>query len=253
MKLESFFVSSLSYNELHRLCTEVVASVDEFFGSHDFLKQLRDQIEARAEDLRRSLDQDDRNELTQEIREADDQRDDAYRAIRAGVEFAVRHFDPKTQEAGELLSSLLAKYGQGMLEVGYGEQTTLADALLGVLAEPQNVQALKQTGLDGFVNQFQEKQDAFKELVRRRQDAEAADDLPPRRAIRAELHEHLMLTEAAIQFVLKIANPENKEVVARTINERTQEIVIPARARNTRKANASSTNDEPVADPVPLA
>lgn len=248
MNVSSFSLSYLNNNELHRLSIEVIETIDEFMSANAMLQNVRNAIEARATDLRRALDRDPKNELTNEIRQADDDRDNAFRALRAGIEFSERHFEEKTRSAGEQLSEVLSKYGERMLLAGYGEQTTLTDALLAALAEPTSVEALKQTNLSDFVARLQQAQDTFKQLVRRRQEADASDDLPPRRITRATLRDHLDFVERIFAFYL-VTEPASVEQAVRTLNERTQDILTPAKARHTRNAN-ENVNDEQMEEPV---
>ena len=174
--------------------------------------------------------------MSLEIRVADDERDDAFRALRAGVEFAKQHFNESTRNAGAELEALLDTYGRGMLEAGYGEQTTLADSLLDTLTEPASAAAVDQAGLAEFVTLFREKQAAFKELVRRRQEDEANNDVPRLRVTRDAIHDHLNLVESILQFMLA-TEPAAVESAVRSLNERVQEITVPAKSRRTRQAN----------------
>ena len=248
MNLESFTVSYLNHNELHRLSMEVVSTIDEFFGEDAFLKKVRDQIATRAVELRRSLDRVSKNSLTDGIRLADEERDDAFRALRAGVEFAKQHFNESTRDAGLKLDAILKTYGRDMLDAGYGEQTTLADALLDALTDPTNAAAIEQAELVEFVARFREKQAAFKELVRRRQESEATSDVPRLRETRAAIHDHLILIESILQFLVA-TEPAAVEPAIRTLNERVQDITVLSKSRRTRDANAEVEHAELAAEP----
>ena len=130
MKVESFSFGLLSHNELHRLCGEMNSTFNEFSSDDPLLAEIHADIQSRSDEYRQLLDRESGSSLTREVRQADDDRDDAFRALKAGIEFAEQHFEPQTREAGQHLSQLVEQYGHGMLEAGYGEQTTLADALL---------------------------------------------------------------------------------------------------------------------------
>ena len=102
--------------------------------------------------------------------------------------------------------------------------------------ETENARLVQDAGLTTFVDRFRDTQEAFQQLVRRRQNADATDDLPTLRPTRDTIRELLALSHSVISFLARI-EPNGTEPAVRALNERVQDIVTPAKSRRTRQAN----------------
>jgi hypothetical protein len=241
MQLGGFYLPYVNDSELYRLGAEVDLTLGEFLAADAGLARVRTHLQTQLVELQRVLDREDTAGLTQQVVDADDARDQLFRSFYRGVEFHAGHFDPAIHAAGSRLAALADR---DIPKTAYGEQTLQTSDLLTDLADPAAIADLATTGLTGFVEELRISNDAFDEIYRRRQAAEAEDDLPKLKEIRPLVRFDLSLIHSTLEFLI-LTEPASVEDAIPLLNERAEAITLPARRRRGRGT------EEPPEEPTP--
>ncbi|MCA9213505.1 MAG: hypothetical protein KDB27_10595 [Planctomycetales bacterium] len=242
-------VTILNDAELLDLARRVSAAIANSHPEHSWFGRIVEQLNSQIQEMNTVRNRQTANDLTEDIRKADEHRDKAYLAFRAGLEFREFSDDPNQATAATNLLQLLRRRDYSLQALSNREQTVELTALLNDLSDSSAQDDLSTVGLVAEAETLSQTQKAFDELVDQRAADEASRQLPPLRTARGLLREDLTVTVVSLNFAER-DDPETFTSLAEAVSEHIMEVVANARARRTRNdaeearaEGASSTED----------
>ena len=154
-----------------------------------------------------------KKELTEEINEADFQRDRAFIGFRKYVEaFQFKDWDRNSQKAAANLIGIIEKHGKNL----YREGLTVQSALLASLFEDLNTEQAKSDlatlNVEEWLNHLKNLQDEFSAMIKRRDELEAKKDIPTKADAKTELVKNLGILLSGLDFLMNTQSTKYGEI-----------------------------------------
>lgn len=241
--------SLLTSNQLVDTADHLINATTAPFDGQ-FAKRLT-RTGSASEQLTAALNKDSRNAYTKPLREADDDRDDACLFFKYGALGAEYHPDQETRAAGIKVKAIFDRHDTRLYNLGYTDQSTEMKSLIGDLES--NLETVNNSGLTAHMDYLKSSQLAFEQVYQAKIDFENNDTSLTETAARKELAEELDDLIGVVRIAAK-DDPEAMATLVNKYNEVINEVMALARARRTRRENASQNpstdngNGNPVND-----
>ena len=112
------------------------------------------------------LKRDKSNPLTNQIVAADEHRDNAIRSIEQYLKSCIYRRDPIISQAGRTLLEIFARYGGGITNLGYAEESAAIDNIMKDIEAHPNL--ITVTNVQYLLDELSEAEDDFVDLMRDR-------------------------------------------------------------------------------------
>ena len=143
-----------------------------------------------------------KKELTEEINEADFQRDRAFIGFRKYVEaFQFKDWDRDSQKAAANLIGIIEKHGKNLYREGLTVQSALLASLFEDLDTEQAKSDLATLEVEEWLNHLKNLQNEFTAMIQRRDELEAKKDIPTKADAKAELVKNLNILLSGLDFL----------------------------------------------------
>lgn len=143
-----------------------------------------------------------KKELTEEIDEADFQRDRAFVGFRKYVEaFQFKDWDRDSQKAAANLIGIIEKHGKNLYREGLTVQSALLASLFEDLDAEQARADLATLDVGKWLDHLKKLQDDFSIMIQRRDELEAKKDIPTKADAKAELVKTLNVLLSGLDFL----------------------------------------------------
>lgn len=176
--------------------------------------------------------------LTLSVEEADDKRDNSFRALRSYLEACSRRLQKGWPEAANLILEVLNQHGYTLYKESYDKQTSRMNNLIGEINSKAELKAAAETiNLLPWLEEMTNANQEFETLYSKRNQANAntaeVKTEEACKAIRQDIHLLFKYIEVMISLNL---HPEYSEMV-KQINGYTAQVMANVRSRRTRYEN----------------
>lgn len=143
-----------------------------------------------------------KKELTEEINEADFRRDRAFVGFRKYIEaHQFKDWDKNAQKAAANLVTIIERHGKSLYREGLTLQSALLASLFEDLKNDQAQEDLDTIGAKEWLKHLTDLQEAFSDMVKRRDELEAKKDIPTKADAKAELVKKLSVLLSGLDFL----------------------------------------------------
>ena len=239
-------VTILSDAELLDLARRVSAAIESSHAEHSWFGPIAQEVNAQIQQMNSVRNRQTGSELTDHIREADEQRDKSYMAFRTGLAFRELGNDPTQSAAASNLLQLLRRRDYSLQNLSDRDQTVELNALLDDLSESSAQNDLSTVGLTAEFETLRRTQQEFVDLIDQRAAEEASRQLPQLRIVRGLLREDLTVAVASLTFAER-RDPGTFTSLVEAVSEHIIEVVANARARRTRSESGEVPTTEDLA------
>lgn len=246
MPVEILPVTILNDPELIDLGGRMAAAITRTLPNDAWFASLATDLASQIQAMNVSRARQSGSNLTDDINDADEARDQAFLAFRAGLDFLRLKPDAALQTAAENLLALVRSRGYSLQNLGDREQSMELNALLADLAGAAAAANVMTLGLTAEVDALRQAQQTFDDLVNQRAAEESGVDIPSLPVVRALLREDLSVARNDLAFAER-RDAATFSGLAEEISEHITDVVATARARRTRGEGAAA----PPASPPP--
>ncbi len=143
-----------------------------------------------------------KQELTEEINEADFRRDRAFVGFRKYIEaHQFKDWDKNAQKAAANLITIIERHGKNLYREGLTVQSALLASLFEDLKKDQAQEDLDAIDAKKWLKHLTDLQEAFSDMVQRRDELEAKKDVPTKADAKAELVKKLSVLFSGLDFL----------------------------------------------------
>lgn len=172
-----------------------------------------------------------KQELTNQVNEADRKRDRCFIGFRKHIEAEQYHdWDAAVQKAAGNLLDIIQKHGTRLHHEGLTVQSALMTSLFGDLEVDQARADLATLNLTGWVAQLKALQAGFATLFQQRNELESAKDIPTKAEAKAALVQSLSVLLNGLHF-LAATQPDVYSATNKLVDETVTRIVTSERGR----------------------
>ena len=164
-----------------------------------------------------------KKELTDEINDADFKRDRAFVGFRKYVEaFQFKDWDRNAQKAAANLIGIIEKHGKLLYREGLTVQSALLASLFTDLETESSKADLATLGVEEWLNHLKNLQTEFSNMIQRRDELEAKNDVPTKADAKTELVRVLSILLSGLDFLTNTQSTKYGETgeLVNTIAER---------------------------------
>lgn len=232
-------ITLLTSSELVTTADRLISAIDETLAT--VLKIRIDKAREASGQLAKALNKDRSSDYTPKLAEADQQRDDAFRALRYGILSASYRPDENIKSsAGELLD-IFKRHNTTLYDLGYVAQSTEMKSLRSDLE--QNRAALKKAAVQPLMTEMTEAMEHFDALYQEKLDVESGINLPLVSETRTALAKQLNLLFGHVEIMLE-DEQEGVTSLVEKFNEVITDTMTTVRARQTRSENEERGEEE---------
>ena len=228
-------------SELTVVAQRLVDATEKALSSESIIQKASEVIRFDIDQVEAALGRVQSSEFTSQIAEQDQQRDDAFVALRDFAKASSSRTNQKVADAGSFIYGIFEARGLTLYRLGYTQQTAAMNLLLEDLSTDEAKEALAAMNGTSWFEDLQSAQAAFEHLVSTKAELESQQGIPPLRISRAALTdsvEALLSCVGVIQrFEERNGDTNTQEALTEligTINEITSDAMSIARARRTR-------------------
>jgi hypothetical protein len=240
--MKNYPTSLLSPEELHTGTSRMVNVVEAEVTDDEYINELLPPLKEKNDELADYIGKDSSSEYTDLLSKQDEVRDKLYTGFRDYCISFCNSYDASKAEAGILLNHIFHERGFSLQNYGYASQTSSLIVLFKDLDEEKASNAI--ATLDGteWYNKLKEEQAKFEQIYQEKVDNESVKQTPQIKAIKKELSK---LLNSLLTYIdqKSVFNPEKFGPLVDKLDEIITDIVAIARARQTRKENASEKMD----------
>lgn len=143
-----------------------------------------------------------KKELTEEINEADFRRDRSFVGFRKYIEaYQFKDWDRNAQRAAANLITIVERHGKSLYREGLTLQSALLTSLFEDLKKDQAQEDLDAIGAKEWLKHLTDLQEAFSDMVKRRDELEAKKDVPTKADAKTELVKKLSVLFSGLDFL----------------------------------------------------
>ncbi len=242
MKTSKINLSALHNEEHFQFHTEFNDLVMRFnpatIGIEDAFKQYQPLLKMETEALlviRKSA-------TTQQLSDADDERDIVFRGFADAVKSAVNHFDASKREAAKRINLLFDKYGN-VARKPYNEETAEISKLI---QETQSAYAadIAHLGLGDWIKELNERNQAFDTLIKNRFSEDAARTDLKMKYVRDEIDAQYRIIADRIDALILINGITAYDAFVQELNARVTKYSNSIAQRKGRAAKPEQENEQ---------
>lgn len=160
--------SKLKPTEFLSLSKNVFTLSEGIIAKYPLLEGIRIKAQEAIKVLEAVLSKDDNSELSVARKQSDENRDDAFMALRDFVIAMTQSPDQTTADAAQKVHSIIEKYGTQLHRLGYQEESAKLELMIAELNVPLYAQALDQlnarTWFDRLVAAHNEFEDTYRNI-----------------------------------------------------------------------------------------
>jgi ribosomal protein L20 len=214
-------------------------------AQYQLLNQLCQQLEKAYEQV-------DNSQLSQQLIELDNRRDQAIVCLRALSEGYLNHPKSTHREAGEQLLACINRYGSRLYALNYTEETATLKQLLGELqTRPECQQATETLQLADVVNEMKQANQAFEKLfIQRIEESVQSEGLSNRELMRKTTDAYRQLLKH-LEAHATLTPSNEYQLLADLLNENTSyfnEVVERRKSISTPELVTASDTEETAAE-----
>ena len=210
--------SLLTNAELPDIAQRIVAEVASSLPEHDFIQKLVTLIQEDVDELESTIGRSRGSEFTQRLTKLDDERGDAFVALRDFAKATMFRKQPDVAAAGRFVYATIRERGLQLHRLSYAEQSTQFNLLIEDLAEPEAQQALSTMNAIAWLEDLKVSQDAFRATVKQRDVAESQMERPQISSVRSRLHRHLTTLLWSVEAIHEFTNEKGAHESTATLN-----------------------------------
>lgn len=233
-------VSKLKDREIESVLTLVIKLLVESNLPSDIFAKLIEDLSQLLQKLQQALNRQRKNELTVEIRKADEERSHHFNTFIKGVEYYLTMTGTPREEAAHLLEAVIDKYGKGLVRESDIVETVKIRSLIKDLTGTERAAALETLSMTETIDSLNSSNEYFDILYLKRANSDAEDDTPTLTPLRKEVGNAFYLLVYLINF-LNRKEPDAYGGVAGDITEIIGNIMTVAKARQTRNSHEEET------------
>ena len=172
-----------------------------------------------------------KQELTEQVNNADLHRDQAFIGFRKYIEvFQYKEWDPSAKQASSNLLAIISKHGTQLYKEGHIMQSTLMHALFEDLDTDQARQDIEKLGVGEWLVQLKRLQDRFSKILLQRNEVESQKEIPTKSEAKAVLVNNVSSLLDGLQFLAGVQS-ETFDETNKLVNEIAERIVTNHRGR----------------------
>lgn len=184
------FVAALVFNYRIKEFTQFIRNTLMIVNQHNptelKVKTQYQELNGLCQQLEKAYELTDNSQLSLQLTQLDERRDQAIICLRTLSEGYVRHPKTAQQEAGKQLLACINRYGNRLYALNYSAETATLKQLLSELqTRPEYQQAIETLQLTDVVNEMKQANQAFEQLfVQRIEETVQSDGLSNRELMR---------------------------------------------------------------------
>ncbi|MEM9337614.1 MAG: DUF6261 family protein [Bacteroidota bacterium] len=172
-----------------------------------------------------------KQELTEQVNEADRMRDRGFIGFRKHVEAdQFNDWSPKVKEAADRILDIIQQHGTRLHQEGLTVQSALMTSLFEDLDAEAAKTDLATLRLTRWIEELKEMQNKFADLFRQRNELESVKDIPTKAAAKDSLVEKLSIVLNGLDF-LTSTQPDTYADTSKLVTEIVNRIVTSERGR----------------------
>lgn len=172
-----------------------------------------------------------KQELTEQVNEADRKRDRGFIGFRKHVEAdQYNDWNSNAKQAADNLLNTIQKHGTRLHEEGLTVQSALMTSLFDDLDAEQAQADLKTLGLTKWISELKEMQNEFAALFQQRNELESAKDIPTKADAKANLIQAISVLLNGLDFLAN-TQPDTYGETSKLVTEIANRIVTSERGR----------------------
>lgn len=240
MTIREILKSLFTSREVQSLAEKILVAVKSLIASNPAIAALAANLETALDELKKARKNGTYNTQTELVVAADEVRDLAFRAFWMYVAAAAIRQNELISQAAQTLQKHLQKFDLKMPYLGYSAQT--AELNLFIVEMEKASEHVEGCGAMEWFNELKDSQDGFVEVQGGKVDEELEKSLlePTRFAKEKTLQQLIALTNTLNG--LEMAGIEGVTAVNQKVDQLIEQVEMPARARKTRKKNASGSS-----------
>lgn len=238
-------VSKMKDREIESVITLVIKLLVESNLPSDIFAKLIGDLSQLLQKLQQAINKQRKNELTAEIRKADEERCLHFNTFVKGVEYYLTMTGTPRAEAAHLLEAVIEKYGKGLVRESDMVETVKIRSLIKDLTETERAAALETLSMSETIDTLNSSNEYFDILYLKRANSDAEDDTPTLTSLRKEVANAFYLLVYLINF-LNRKEPDAYGGVAGDITEIIGNVMTVAKARQTRNSHEEENEEEEV-------
>lgn len=237
--LVSIAFTYLSFRELLMLAERLQASFGKFFLEDPFISNQVQKLAAAIVRLTRAFQAGRGSKYTEILARKDNNRDAAFQSLASILEgLAGLKVDAVIAASAKELLSILEKHGRTLHRFGYTKQSASLKALLEEYSQPEYQKMFEETGTTRYLNILLDAHNDFEATVSEKMDDEGVKNYPDAKESADEIIYRLS-SILKVADTLSFDQSDMYKQASGEINAVINEIMIPARSRETRKGNVS--------------
>ena len=205
--------STLSINQLLELANQCGEALSAKHAENPTLSIPLKDLEEPIQKVKLAIANSRKDELTEEINEADFRRDRAFVGFRKYIEaFQFKDWDRSSQRAAANLIGIIEKHGKSLYREGLTVQSALLASLFEDLDTEQAKEDLASLDVAEWLNHLKNLQTEFSGMIQRRDDLEARKDIPTEADAKAELVKALSVLLSGLDFLTNTQSEKYSEI-----------------------------------------
>lgn len=236
-------IRCLKDREIESVLTFIIKLLLEANLPSEVFTKLIGELVSLMQKFQMAINRQRKNELTADIRKADEERNKHFNTFLKGVEYFLSMSGTPMEEAAHLLRKVIDKYGKGIIRESNKVETVKLRSLLKDLHEANEAAALETLNMSATIDSLNSSNEYFDVLYLKRSAQEAEDDTPSLIPTRKEIAESLYLLVNLINFYNRI-EPEVYGAFAGELAEIITDMMTVAKARQTRNAHEQESSVE---------
>jgi hypothetical protein len=235
--LMDFSITLLFPAELRTLVQRIVQIAREL-GLDGFLQKLLVLIGQDEKDLENVLVRQRESEFTALLANADNERDEAFKAFRNFVNACTGRKNVEVATAAGWLTDLIRKHGWTLYGFANPQESAALNLLFKDLDQPKAAEAIQRIGAETWYADLKEAQAAYESLYQNKVSTEAQENYPQLREAKFKLGRHVQLLLECIDTLHEAEPTPQLTKAIDQINQVITDVMTPVRARQTRHAKA---------------
>ncbi len=232
--MEKLSTSLLLPAELSSTIQKYIDVWSESGNDHPFMTRIVRLLRQDIENINSALTAVRSNEHVASVSEADAIRDDLFIGFRDAVDAAKRRRSPEMQAGYQAVWPIIEQAGTTLYRLGYTAQSGRMDALIAELDKSENTRHLAAMNVGEIFAEMKKAQEDFNLVYQQRLDAEAKKNYPTLSESKSKAVPHVNSFLDALSILIE-TEPGGLPKLENGINAITQEIMVVARGRKTRK------------------
>ncbi len=214
------------------------------------VQKLTTVVQADVEAVEQALGRERASSFTAQLAERDQERDDAFVALRDFAKASSSRGKSEVAKAGELIYRIFQRRGLTLYRLGYMQQSAALNLLFEDLSMPAAQNSLEVLQAVSWLDDLRTAHEAFEQTYSEKVSSEARQDYPLLRAARLRLGRHVETLLGCLEVLQRFVEQDGTEAELATlsqltgkVNEIITEVMTVARARRTRESNSLSSQD----------